>query len=89
MSDAPCRPLEWEVVCSAAHAGADGAAVSSPLCPPPLEPLRIARRSAAAAFEREYVLRVLARTGGNITRAAAIAEVSRQMIQKLIRKYDL
>jgi hypothetical protein len=32
---------------------------------------------------------LLARTGGNVTRAAAIAEVSRQMIQKLMRKHGL
>lgn len=54
-----------------------------------VEPLRIARRDASAAFEREYVQRVLEKSGGNITRAAAIAEVSRQMIQKLMRKYGL
>jgi transcriptional regulator with GAF, ATPase, and Fis domain len=54
-----------------------------------VEPLRIARRDASAAFEREYVQRVLEKSGGNITRAAALAEVSRQMIQKLMRKYGL
>jgi transcriptional regulator with GAF, ATPase, and Fis domain len=54
-----------------------------------LEPLRIARRTAADAFERDYLRSVLARTEGNVTRAAAIAEVSRQMIQKLMRKYGL
>lgn len=54
-----------------------------------LEPLRIARRDAAAAFEREYVRTALAHTGGNITRAAELAQVSRQMIQKLMRKYGL
>jgi DNA-binding protein Fis len=32
---------------------------------------------------------VLSRTGGNVTRAAAIAEVSRQMVQKLMRKHGL
>ena len=54
-----------------------------------LEPLRIARRDAADAFERDYLKRVLERSQGNVTRAAAIAEVSRQMIQKLMRKYGL
>ncbi len=54
-----------------------------------LEPLRIARRDAAETFEREYLRAVLERSGGNVTRAAAIAEVSRQMIQKLMRKYEL
>jgi len=55
----------------------------------PLEPLRIARRDAADAFEREYLRAVLERSAGNVTRAAAVAEVSRQMIQKLMRKYGL
>lgn len=51
--------------------------------------LREARRAAAAAFEREYVTLLLTDSGGNITRAAAMAGVSRQMIQKLARKYGL
>jgi transcriptional regulator with GAF, ATPase, and Fis domain len=51
--------------------------------------LREARRAAAAAFEREYVTLLLTNSGGNITRAAAMAGVSRQMIQKLARKYGL
>jgi DNA-binding NtrC family response regulator len=54
-----------------------------------IEPLRIARRSAADAFERDYLKAVFARSEGNVTRAAAIAEVSRQMIQKLMRKHGL
>jgi DNA-binding NtrC family response regulator len=55
----------------------------------PIEPLRIARRTAADAFERDYLRAVFARSEGNVTRAAAIAEVSRQMIQKLMRKHEL
>jgi DNA-binding NtrC family response regulator len=54
-----------------------------------LEPLRIARRNAADAFERDYLKAVFTRSEGNVTRAAAIAEVSRQMIQKLMRKHGL
>jgi DNA-binding NtrC family response regulator len=50
-------------------------------------PLRVARRDASEAFERAYLTAVLARTGGNVTRAAALAEVSRQMVQKLLRKH--
>jgi transcriptional regulator with GAF, ATPase, and Fis domain len=52
-------------------------------------PLRTARRNAAASFEREYVRTLLEKNDGNITRAAAMAGVSRQMIQKLARKYGL
>jgi len=50
-------------------------------------PLRIARREASDAFERAYVASALARAEGSVTRAAAIAEVSRQMMQKLLRKH--
>jgi transcriptional regulator with PAS, ATPase and Fis domain len=54
-----------------------------------LVPLRVARRDASDDFERRYLRALLARTKGNVTRAAAIAEVSRQMIQKLLRKQGL
>lgn len=54
-----------------------------------LLPLRIARREAADTFERTYLKRVLRRTEGNVTRAAAVAEVSRQMIQKLLSKHGI
>ncbi len=52
-------------------------------------PLRLARRQAGDDFEQEYLNQVLARTEGNITRAAAVAEVSRQMMQKLMRKHGM
>jgi transcriptional regulator with PAS, ATPase and Fis domain len=54
-----------------------------------LVPLRVARRDASDDFERAYLTKLLETTGGNVTRAAAIAEVSRQMIQKLMRKQGL
>jgi transcriptional regulator with PAS, ATPase and Fis domain len=57
--------------------------------PAELTPLRVARRDASDEFELRYLQNVLERTGGNVTRAAAIAEVSRQMIQKLMRKHGL
>jgi DNA-binding NtrC family response regulator len=52
-------------------------------------PLREARREASDAFELEYLESILERTQGNVTRAAAIAEVSRQMVQKLMRKHGI
>jgi transcriptional regulator with GAF, ATPase, and Fis domain len=57
--------------------------------PAPLPALRIARREASDAFERDYVAAALARTGGNVSRAASVAEVSRQMLQKLMRKHGI
>jgi transcriptional regulator with GAF, ATPase, and Fis domain len=54
----------------------------------PVPPLRIARRDANEAFERAYLATVIRRSGGNLARAAAMAEVSRQMMHKLVRKHD-
>jgi transcriptional regulator with PAS, ATPase and Fis domain len=58
--------------------------------PPPTEvvaPLQVARREASDAFERAYLTTVFQRAEGSIIRAAAIAEVSRQMLQKLLKKH--
>jgi transcriptional regulator with GAF, ATPase, and Fis domain len=76
------------------QAAAGGAAVAAAGPQPSaaasaIVPLRIARRNAADSFERDYLRSLLQRTGGNVSRAAAIAEVSRQMVQKLMRKHDL
>jgi DNA-binding NtrC family response regulator len=65
---------------SAAAAGA-----ASPVTE--LLPLRIARREVNDAFERDYVALALRVAGGNVTRAAALAEVSRQNLQKLLKKH--
>jgi transcriptional regulator with PAS, ATPase and Fis domain len=53
----------------------------------PLQPLRLARREASDRFERDYLKRVLELAGGNVTKAAEQASVSRQMLQKLMRKH--
>jgi transcriptional regulator with PAS, ATPase and Fis domain len=55
----------------------------------PLQPLRIARREASDQFERRYLQLILERTGGNVSRAAAIAEVSRQMVQRMMKKHGV
>jgi len=52
-------------------------------------PLPDARRRAVEAFERGYVTEVLARCGGNVTRAATDAGVSRQFLTRLIARYRL
>jgi len=57
--------------------------------PAEVVPLRTARREAADTFERDYLKGLLARADGNITRAAAMAEVSRQIIHGLISKHGL
>jgi transcriptional regulator with PAS, ATPase and Fis domain len=78
MPDRP--PLEGSTAASVAPVPSGGSQGE-------LLPLRVARRDAADAFERAYLAAALARTGGNVTRAAAIAEVSRQIMQKLLKKH--
>jgi DNA-binding NtrC family response regulator len=81
----PDRPLrEWP------GEGAATTTSTGALEPEPgaeLLPLRVARREANDAFERQYLAAALAATGGNVTRAAARAEVSRQILQKLLKKH--
>ena len=54
-----------------------------------IEPLRTARRNATTAFELKYLQAVLSRAQGSIARAAALSKVSRQMLQKLMRKHGI
>jgi DNA-binding NtrC family response regulator len=53
-----------------------------------LSSLRAARRQAVDRFEVEYLQAILRKSKGNVTKAAAIAEVSRQVIHKLIAKHQ-
>jgi DNA-binding NtrC family response regulator len=54
-----------------------------------IPPLHEARRAASDAFERSYLERLLAREGGNVTRAAELAGISRQMLTRLVAKHGL
>jgi|SRR5579859_12754 len=54
-----------------------------------IEPLRSARRNAMTAFELKYLEKVLSRSQGSIARAAALSKVSRQMLQKMMRKHGV
>jgi transcriptional regulator with GAF, ATPase, and Fis domain len=71
------------------------AAESEPVRPHPASstdlppPLRVARREASEEFERAYLTRVLEYSQGQVVGAAAIAQVSRQMVHKLIRKHGM
>jgi transcriptional regulator with PAS, ATPase and Fis domain len=75
--------------------GTVGAVASGATAPPAafgqpgtvLPPLRVARRDATDAFERAYLQTLLDQSGGNMKRAATNADVSRQMVQKLMRKH--
>jgi two-component system response regulator GlrR len=80
----PDRVLDREQEMPWLEASPAGVSVSADLAP-----LRVARRDAADLFEKAYVLAALAKADGNITRAAAIAEVSRQVIHRIIVKHGL
>jgi transcriptional regulator with PAS, ATPase and Fis domain len=47
------------------------------------------RERAHEAFERHYLEDILKRAGGSISEAARLAQVSRQFVQKLMRKHGL
>ena len=42
-----------------------------------------------ATFEREYVLQLLRRHGGNISHSARYADIDRKYFRKLMKKYDI
>jgi DNA-binding NtrC family response regulator len=52
-------------------------------------PLKQARDELIERFERTYLREALARTGGNATRAAQIAGVSRKFVQRALDRYKL
>jgi DNA-binding NtrC family response regulator len=57
--------------------------------PAPLPEYDRARRQALDDFEREYCRALLSQVGDNVSRAAATAGLSRQMLHKLLRKHGL
>ena len=75
---------------------AEPAIVAEPLqsAPPPgldsgIKPLRLARREAVREFERQYLARLVKETGGEIRRSTGIAGVTRQLLQRLLRKHGM
>jgi two-component system response regulator GlrR len=58
----------------------------APMAPPDYD---TARRQALDDFERDYCKSILTHAGGNVSRAAAAAGLSRQMLHRLLRKHDL
>jgi DNA-binding NtrC family response regulator len=42
-----------------------------------------------ASFERDYILQLLRRNGGNISHAARAADIDRKYFRKLMKKYDI
>jgi DNA-binding NtrC family response regulator len=52
-------------------------------------PFRDAKATAIAEFERRYLMRLLQRTGGNISQAARLCGKERSRLAKLIKKHGL
>jgi transcriptional regulator with GAF, ATPase, and Fis domain len=55
----------------------------------PFPTLQQARGEATEEFERAYLERLLRHVGGNVSRAATVADVSRQLIQRLLRRHQI
>jgi DNA-binding NtrC family response regulator len=53
------------------------------------EPYHAARDRVTAEFERRYLAWVVSRAGGNMSKAARIAEIDRTTIYRLMEKHDL
>jgi DNA-binding NtrC family response regulator len=54
-----------------------------------LLPLPVARERAQSTFERAYCVDVLGRSHGSVTEAARLAGVSRQFLQRLLKRHGL
>ncbi|MEI8258585.1 MAG: sigma 54-interacting transcriptional regulator, partial [Deltaproteobacteria bacterium] len=52
-------------------------------------PFKDAKRSVVDEFEKAYIQRLLARTQGNLTRAASLAGVERHHLRELVRKHGI
>jgi len=96
MTIMPDRALQWlrsyGITQTPSEAPSSGPS-PLPIAPPrldaplPMGPLRCARRAARNAFERAYLCNILTQSNGNITRAADLAQVSRQVMTKLVAKH--
>jgi DNA-binding NtrC family response regulator len=67
------------------------AASSRPASPDasPIEPYKDAKRTLIEDFEREYLERLLARTGMNISQAARLAGIERPSLRELLKRHGL
>jgi DNA-binding NtrC family response regulator len=52
-------------------------------------PFKDAKERLIDAFERQYLVDLLDRNGGNISRAARSAQMDRKSIARLLRKHDI
>jgi transcriptional regulator of acetoin/glycerol metabolism len=79
---------------SASSTGAGGGAGAAAGVPPTSQailelPFKDAKAALVEGFEREYLVHLLARHKGNISRAALEAGIDRNYIHRLVKKYGL
>lgn len=52
-------------------------------------PFKQAKNQLVGDFERDYIVKLLERNGGNISRAAREAQIERAYLQRLVRKHEV
>jgi DNA-binding NtrC family response regulator len=52
-------------------------------------PFKLAKNQLVDHFEKDYIVKLLERNQGNISRAAREAQIERAYLQRLVRKHDL
>jgi DNA-binding NtrC family response regulator len=98
----PPRPSTARPATAPSHSNSSVATVVSTPPPqvilPPRPPLdftaegvtfKDAKERWVASFERDYILQLLRRHGGNISHAARDADIDRKYFRKLMKKYDI
>jgi DNA-binding NtrC family response regulator len=53
------------------------------------KPFKEAKEEVIAGFERQYLIALLAASGGNISRAARLAKMDRMYLYRLLQRYEL
>lgn len=53
------------------------------------KPFKVAKNQLVDHFERDYIIKLLERNNGNISRAAREAQIERAYLQRLVRKHEL
>ena len=77
-------------VAAAQGSGASlGGAPSEPAHPPGEGGLKDLVRAKAAEVERDLIMKALEQTGGNVTRAAKLLQISRKSLQTKMKEFGL
>jgi len=70
-------------------AGGEASGDRSSLLPANDEPYHAAKERVVARFEKEYFARLVARAGGNMSKAARLAGVDRTTLYRLMDKHHI